>query len=83
LNSPFEQLEAELRSLNLEDIDLLRWDDDRFPSSLRPLHDAPLLLFVRGTLSIDDVFSVAIVGSLKPTKETSNLAEWLGKGFAD
>ena len=39
LAAPIDQLENELLSLNDEGIDLLTWDDDRFPSRLRPLPD--------------------------------------------
>lgn len=83
LNSPFEQLEAEVVSLNDEEIDLLTWDDDRFPSNLRSLHDAPFILFVRGTLTADDVRAIAIVGSRQSTDESVNLAEMLGREFAN
>ena len=83
LNSPFDQLEAELVSLNDEGIELLTWDDDQFPNNLRSLHDAPFLLFMRGTLIADDLIAVAIVGSRQATEESANLAETLGREFAD
>ena len=35
--TPIETLEAELLSLGDEGIDLLTWDDDRFPAHLRAL----------------------------------------------
>jgi len=50
LAAPIEALESELLSLNDEGIDLLTWDDDRFPAHLCALADAPMVLFIRGSI---------------------------------
>jgi len=42
---------------------LLTPGDDRFPPALRPIPDAPTLLFVKGDVSLLDRPAVAIVGS--------------------
>lgn len=54
LSISFERLETELLSLDEEGIDVLTWDDDRFPNRLRALTDAPLILFARGALQPED-----------------------------
>lgn len=82
LAAPLEQLESELLSLNDEGIDLLTWDDERFPALLRVLPDAPMVLFTRGTLKRDDAQAVAIVGTREPTRPAVELAQTIGRELA-
>ncbi len=82
LAAPIEQLEGELLSLNDEGIDLLTWDDDRFPSPLRPLPEAPMVLFMRGDLSSADEQAAAIVGTREPTQSAVELAHTIGRELA-
>lgn len=82
LVAPLEQLENELLSLTDEGIDLLTWDDARFPRRLRPLPDAPMVLFMRGSLKRADDNAVAIVGTREPTRGAVELAETIGRELA-
>jgi DNA processing protein len=82
LAAPIEQLESELLSLNDEGIDLLTWDDARFPDRLRPLLDAPMVLFMRGSLKRTDDNAVAIVGTREPTRGAVELAHTIGRELA-
>jgi DNA processing protein len=82
LAAPIEQLESELLSLNDEGIDLLTWDDARFPTLLRPLPDAPMVLFMRGALKRMDDKAVAIVGTREPTPAAVELAHTIGRELA-
>lgn len=50
-----------------------------YPANLKPLADAPPALFVRGQLSSDDKFSVAIVGSRRATSYGKSIAEQFAK----
>ena len=79
---PIDQLESELVSLSDEGIDLLTWDDDRFPSLLRPLPDAPMVLFVRGTVKRHDDQAVAIVGTREPTRSAIESSTTFGRELA-
>src|SRR3972149_739787 len=63
LAAPIEQLESELLSLSDEGIELLTWEDARYPKALSPLPDAPMVLFMRGALKRADEQAVAIVGT--------------------
>ena len=80
---PFDQLEAEILSLDEEGIDLLTWEDDRFPPRLRALNDAPLVLFVRGAILPEDERAVAIVGTRHPTLPARQRAMILARELAD
>ena len=82
LAAPIEQLESELLSLNDEGIDMLTWDDARFPVLLRPLPDAPMVLFMRGTVKRTDSNAVAIVGTREPTGSAVELAQAIGRELA-
>jgi DNA processing protein len=82
LAAPIDQLESELLSLNDEGIDLLTWDDARFPDRLRPLPDAPMVLFLRGALKRSDDNAVAIVGTREPTRGAVELAHTIGRELA-
>jgi len=67
-HAPPEELAA--RQLTLIDSHsshfLTFWDDD-FPASLKTIPDAPVGIFVKGTLLPTDRFSIAIVGTRQPT----------------
>jgi DNA processing protein len=82
LAAPIEQLENELLSLNDEGIDLLTWEDARFPTRLRPLPDAPIVLFIRGALKRTDDNAVAIVGTREPTRSAVEVAHTIGRELA-
>jgi DNA processing protein len=78
----FEQLDAELRVLTEEGIELLTWDDPRFPVQLRDQPNPPLLLFARGRLQTDDARAVAIVGTRQPSHSAVDIAARLGRELA-
>jgi DNA processing protein len=82
LAAPIGQLENELLSLGDEGIELLTWDEDRFPSPLRSLPDAPMVLFMRGALRRSDDKAVAIVGTREPTRSAVELAHTIGRELA-
>ncbi len=45
----------------------LTWHDTRYPDRLKETADAPPVLYVRGTLPVQDEPSVAVVGTRRPT----------------
>ncbi|MBK6433384.1 MAG: DNA-processing protein DprA [Anaerolineae bacterium] len=55
----------------------LTWDDDAYPASLRTVYDPPPLLFVKGTITVDDAWSVAVVGTRNPTAYGREVARQL------
>lgn len=79
-------LERFLRYCKEEEIHLLTPEDSEFPANLRHIFDPPPVIYYRGTLMAEDVFSVAIVGSRKMTaygrRVTRKLArDLVVKGF--
>ncbi|NOK85746.1 MAG: DNA-protecting protein DprA [Chloroflexi bacterium AL-W] len=61
-------LQGELNKLTTLRAHLITWQDEAYPAHLRPLDDAPPLLYVRGALTVADEQSIAVVGTRKVTK---------------
>lgn len=77
-----EKFEDEIYALAQDDIDLLTWDDARFPKRLRELKDAPVILFVRGAMKKGDENAVAIVGTRAASEEATRVATTLAYELA-
>lgn len=77
-----DALDEEWLSLSQEGLDVLTWEEDAYPANLRDLHDAPPLLFVRGSLAPEDAGAVAIVGTRQPAPASSAIAELLATELA-
>lgn len=75
-------LEAELEKVNKAGSVLITLDDERYPAPLKALHDAPPVLYVRGTLTPSDHFALSIVGTRKATKYGLDVAYDLAKQLA-
>ena len=61
---------------------LVTVQDTVYPANLRPLVDAPPVLFVRGELIPEDKFSMAIVGSRRATSYGLGLARQFAREMA-
>jgi len=71
----FEHLEK----LNASLITIL---DDNYPTRLKELYDAPIYLFVRGSLTSQDVRSLALIGTRHPTDYGKNVTKKFATAFA-
>ncbi len=56
-------LAAELERTRRAGVDILTWDDPRYPQRLMTIHDPPPVLYLRGELSPADDWAVAVVGT--------------------
>lgn len=81
---PSRMSEIEEYILDIEDhgIHILTIDGDGYPENLRPLRDAPLMLYVAGSLLPEDNLALAIVGTRTPTQEGEEMAYHLAAAFA-
>jgi DNA processing protein len=77
-----EAIEVELAALADEGLGVLTWDDPDYPANLRPLPDAPAVLFVRGDLRPEDAAAVAVIGTREPTAEGTAAAEMIARELA-
>ena len=77
-----EKFEDEIYALAQDEIDILTWEDARFPKELRDLKDAPVILFARGALTKSDENAVAIVGTRAPSEASMKLAATVARELA-
>lgn len=56
-------LDAEVARVADAGVDVLTWDDPRYPERLLAINDPPPVLYIRGDLRPDDDWAVAMVGT--------------------
>lgn len=78
-----ETAEYQLSLLNKVNGHIVTLWDDEYPEYLRRIYDPPPLLFIRGALLPADKFSIAIVGTRKPTAYGKLLAERFAHELAE
>ena len=59
--------ERETERLVNAGVDALTWHDTRYPERLRQIADAPPVLYVRGSLPLEEEPAVAVVGTRRPS----------------
>ena len=60
-------LKKELNILSKINGEIITVWDDSFPLLLKKIYDPPLLLYIKGSFTKDDEYSIAIVGTRQPT----------------
>ncbi|TFF35953.1 DNA-processing protein DprA [Mucilaginibacter psychrotolerans] len=69
--------EAELNFIDRNNIDVLFYTDARYPRRLKNCHDAPLLLYSRGTTNLNMPRIISIVGTRNATDYGKQLCKQL------
>lgn len=64
---PFELAEKELRHAERTKVELLFYTDEKYPSRLRQVSDAPTMLYAKGNMDLENPKTVAIVGTRQST----------------
>ncbi len=80
---PLREAEKELAEISKNGCRLLTWDEPGYPQRLREIYDPPPLLYVRGNPELLDHFSIAIVGSRRPTPYGVQMSERLARDLAE
>lgn len=81
--SPLRDAEKELAEVRKNGCKLLTWDEPAYPQRLREIYDPPPLLYFRGNPELLDRFSIAIVGSRRPTPYGVQMSERLARDLAE
>jgi DNA processing protein len=76
------QLDAALKLIESSQAQVLTWDDDGYPRSLRDIPQAPPVLYVLGSLTAADEWSVAVVGTRHASTYGREAARDLASGLA-
>lgn len=73
--------ERELKHAEKEGVQLLFYTDASYPQRLRPIDDAPTLLYVKGNINLNQSRTVGIVGTRKATHYGRACVEELLEGL--
>lgn len=60
-------LDAEMEKLERYKVTVLIWQDEAYPSRLKEIYDSPPVLYIRGRFAPEDDWSLAVVGTRRPT----------------
>jgi DNA processing protein len=76
-------LDMILEKIHAQGIDIKTWQDETYPRRLKEIDQAPPVLYIRGRLTLEDEWSVAIVGTRRITvygrQVAEELASYLGR----
>ncbi|HBH60243.1 MAG TPA: DNA-protecting protein DprA [Nitrospiraceae bacterium] len=78
----WDSVRKEIESADKKGVRLVTLHDADYPEGLRNIHDAPMVLYVRGDLRETDKYAVAMVGSRASTNYGIQIAERMGHKLA-
>jgi DNA processing protein len=81
-NGVFEKAEKELEFIQKYKIDVRFYTDKNYPRRLKPCPDAPIILYSKGKMNLDEQRVVSIVGTRNATEYGKTICEQLIQGFA-
>lgn len=83
LQKGLEQAKLILRDCARQNIRVISMEETDYPAPLRDLADAPIVLYVRGTMpDWENTISVGIVGTRRATSYGLNASRWLAANLA-
>jgi DNA processing protein len=62
-----EEFEKVLEKAEKNNVKIICFLDDEYPANLKNIFDAPVILYCKGNLTANDVFSLSVVGTRYPT----------------
>ena len=75
-------LDRILAQAEAQGIEILTWDDEFYPPRLKEIDQPPPVLYVRGTLTAEDSWAVAVVGTRRISAYGRQVAEELASFLA-
>ncbi|MEW6715228.1 MAG: DNA-processing protein DprA [Nitrospirota bacterium] len=78
----WDVVNKELDKTNEKKVTIVVFTDMTYPESLRHIHDAPILLYVKGGIEENDKYAVAMVGSRSATEYGIRVSEKISYGLA-
>ena len=70
------------QEINSQGIKVLTWDDPEYPVRLRQITQSPFVLYIKGEIDTDDIWSVAIIGTRRYSAYGQQVAENLSHTLA-
>ncbi|MEW6674886.1 MAG: DNA-processing protein DprA [Nitrospirota bacterium] len=80
--SLWKDVEKQLRVLEKKGIKVIGFGDLSYPEMLREIEDAPIVIYTKGDIQPEDRYSIAIVGSRKPTPYGTSVTEEISEELA-
>lgn len=78
----YESVDSKISWLEKNEIHWITYLDDEYPQQLLELCDKPVLLFAKGNVDALSMRSIAVVGTRRPTRYGSRVAEDFSREFA-
>ncbi len=78
-----EPVDTELHALEKLDGSIVTYWDNDYPVNLRQIPDPPAILFIRGDLVESDRFSVAVIGTRKPSEYGRSMCMKISRDLAE
>jgi DNA processing protein len=75
-------LDKYLTKVMAQGIEILTWDDDLYPERLKEIDQPPPVLYVRGALTTEDSWAIAVVGTRRVSAYGRQVAEELASFLA-
>jgi len=63
--SEWGKIDAQLKKLDATGIKIVSFSNKDYPETLKNIEDAPIVLYIKGTIQKEDRYAVAVVGSRK------------------
>lgn len=76
-------LDAELAAIQRLGLKILTWDDKEYPTLLRNIDQPPPLIYIKGEITSEDEWAVAIVGTRLASSYGKQVAARLASGLAE
>ncbi len=80
--SNFDFANKEIETAKKNNIDIITYKDKNYPKRLKDINDYPLILYVKGTITKEDLNALSIVGTRNPTNYGISVAEKFCTYFA-
>ncbi|MDI6642402.1 MAG: DNA-processing protein DprA, partial [Elusimicrobiota bacterium] len=77
------QIDKELEKIKKSNVEVLITTDEKYPPQLKVLPDPPIVLYLRGKLDKRSSYSIAIVGTRRPTEYGRIIAEKLASELSE
>ncbi len=82
-NDVFKRAEAELEFIDKNNIGVMFYSDKDYPRRLKPCADAPVILYSKGEMNLDEQRVISIVGTRNATSYGKSVCEQLIRGLAE
>ncbi len=77
----FDECEQEINFAEKNHIQIITFQDEQYPFRLKQLNDAPLVLFVKGNISLNNLRMLAMVGTRNASEYGIEMCEKLCEGL--